>query len=126
MRRTLTNNSIRREAAGETTVKEHKRKKYVTNPDNLPENIEAEVIDKDLSETERICNQCGGELTEIDVDVDPKVKLVPAKFNIAETRTHSYKCFECDKNNAGGSQRTGTESAEQSYMWLYRTGSQHI
>ena len=92
----------------------------------LKQNIEVEVIDKDLSETERICNQCGGELTEIAVDVDRKVKLVPAKFIIAETRTHSYKCVECDKNNAGGSQRTGTKSAEQSYMWLYRTGSQHI
>lgn len=31
---------IRREAAGETTVKEHKRKKYVTDLGNLPENIE--------------------------------------------------------------------------------------
>ena len=30
----------RKEAVGETTVKEHKRKKYVTNLENLPENIE--------------------------------------------------------------------------------------
>lgn len=91
---------IRREAAGETTVKEHKRKKYVTNLDNLPENIEIEVIDKDLPETKRICDQCGGEMTEIGVDIDRKVKLVPAKFIIVETRTHSYKCVECDKTNA--------------------------
>ena len=90
---------IRREAAGETTVKEHKRKKYVTNLDNLPDNIEVEIIDKDLSETERICTQCGGEMTEIGVDIDRKVKLVPAKFIIVETRTHSYKCVECDKTN---------------------------
>ena len=91
---------IRREAAGETTVKEHKRKKYVTNLDNLPDNIEVEIIDKDLPETERICDQCGGKLTEIGVDIDRKVKLVPVKFIIVETRTHSYKCVECDKTNA--------------------------
>ena len=91
---------IRREAAGETTVKEHKRKKYVTNLDNLPENIEVEIIDKDLSKTERICDQCGGEMTEIGVDIDRKVKLVPAKFIIVETRMHTYKCVECDKTNA--------------------------
>ncbi len=91
---------VRRELAGETTVKEHKRKKYVTNLDNLPENIEIEVIDKDLTESERICDQCGGEMTEIGVDIDRKVKLVQAKFIIVETRTHSYKCVECDKTNA--------------------------
>ena len=91
---------IRREAAGETTVKEHKRKKYVTNLDNLPENIEVEVIDKDLSESERICDQCGRKMTEIGVDIDRKVKILPAKFIIVEIRTHSYKCIECDKTNA--------------------------
>ena len=91
---------IRREQVGETTVKEHKRKKYVTNLDNLPENIEVEVIDKDLTESERICDQCGGEMTEIGVDIDRKVKLVRAKFIIVETRTHSYKCIKCDKTNA--------------------------
>ena len=91
---------IRKEAAGETTVKEHKRKKYVTNLENLPENIEVEVIDKDLSESERICNQCGAEMVEIGIDIERKVKLVPANFIIVETRYHSYKCVECDKTNA--------------------------
>ena len=91
---------IRREAGGDTTVKEHKRKKYVTNLDNLPENIEVEIIEKDLPESKRICDQCGHEMTEIGVDIDRKVKLVPAKFIIIETRTHSYKCVECDKTNA--------------------------
>lgn len=91
---------IRREAAGETTVKEHKRKKYVTDLGNLPENIEIEIIDKELNESKRICNQCGHEMAEIGVDIDRKVKLVPAKFIIVETRTHSYKCVECDKTNA--------------------------
>ncbi len=91
---------IRREDAGETIVKEHKRRKYVTNLDNLPENVEVEIIDKDIPESKRICDQCGGEMTEIGVDIDRKVKLVPAKFIIVETRTHSYKCIECDKTNA--------------------------
>ena len=91
---------IRKEAVGETTVKEHKRKKYVTNLENLPENIEVEVIDKDLSGAERKCEQCGAEMEEIGVDIDRKVKLVPAKCIIVETRYHSYKCPECDKTNA--------------------------
>ena len=90
---------IRKEAAGETTVKEHKRKKYVTNLDNLPENIEIEIVDKDSTEEERICDQCGGEMTEIGVDIERKIKLVPAKCIIVETHIHSYKCAECDKTN---------------------------
>ena len=91
---------IRKELSGETTIKEHKRKKYVTNLDNLPGNIEVEVIEKDLPESKRICDQCGSEMTEIGVDIDRKVKLVPVKFIIVETRTHSYKCMECEKTNA--------------------------
>ena len=91
---------IRRELAGETTVKEHKRKKYVTNLENLPENVEVEVIDKDIPEEKRICNQCGAEMEEIGVDIDRKVKLLPAKFVIVETRYHSYKCVKCDKTSA--------------------------
>lgn len=91
---------IRRELAGESTVKEHKRKKYVTNLENLPENVEVEVIDKDIPEEKRICNQCGAEMEEIGVDIDRKVKLLPAKFVIVETRYHSYKCVKCDKTNA--------------------------
>ena len=91
---------IRRESAGEITVKEYKRKKYVTNLENLPKNIEVEVIDKDLPASKRICDQCGGEMTEIGVDIDRKVKMVPAKFIIVETRIHSYKCIKCDKTDA--------------------------
>lgn len=72
----------------------------MTNLENLPENIEVEIIDKDLPASKRICEQCGGEMTEIGVDIDRKVKLVPAKCIITETRTHSYKCAECDKTNA--------------------------
>ena len=90
---------IRKEAAGETTVKEHKRRKYVTNLNNLPENIEVEVIEKNLPETERICDQCGAEMTEIGIDISRKVKLIPAKFVIEETRIHTYKCLECEKKD---------------------------
>lgn len=90
----------RREAAGETTVKEHKRKKYVTNLENLPEDIEVEVIDKDLNESKRVCEQCGAEMKEIGVDISRKIKLIPAKFVIVETHVHSYKCVECDKTDA--------------------------
>ena len=91
---------IRREAAGEISVKEHTRKKYVTNLDNLPGDIEVEIIDKDLSESERICDQCGTEMKEIGVDISRKVKLLPAKFIIVETHVHSYKCEKCDKTDA--------------------------
>ena len=91
--------AVRREAAGETTVKEHKRKKYLTNLDDLPANIEIEVIEKDISDADRICKQCGGEMTEIGVDIDRKLKIIRPRFVIVETRTHAYKCMKCDKTN---------------------------
>ena len=89
--------AIKREVVDETTVKEHKRKKYVTNLENLPENIEVEVVEHDLEESEKVCKNCGSELVEIGVDVSRKIKLIPAKVIIVETHTHSYKCIECEK-----------------------------
>ena len=87
----------KKETGGEVTVKAHKRKKYVTNLDNLPENIEVEVINNDLPESEKICPECGSEMVKIGEDIDRKAKFVPAKFVIVETRTPVYKCNECRK-----------------------------
>ena len=88
----------KKEATGEEiTVKAHKRKKYVTNLDNLPENVEVEVINNDLPDSEKVCPECGSDMVKIGEDIDRKVKFEPAKFIIVETHTPVYKCIKCRK-----------------------------
>lgn len=91
--------AVKKEAAGETTVREHTRKKYVTNLENLPKNVKVEVIINDLPESKRICKECGTELIKIGEDVDRKISFHPAEFIIIETHTITYKCPDCEKEN---------------------------
>lgn len=81
----------------EITVKANKRKKYVTNLDNLPEKVEIEVINNDLPDSEKVCTECGADMVKIGENIDRKIKFVPAKFVIVETRIPVYKCNTCRK-----------------------------
>ena len=81
------------------TVKEHKRRKRVTKPDDLPEDIEVETIDRVLSGDDLLCPRCGEEMTEIGTDKIRRLKIVPAKFVIVETTLHRYACKVCDKED---------------------------
>ena len=87
-----------KEATGkEITVQAHKRKQYVTNLDNLPKNVEVEIINNDLPESEKVCPECGSDMVKIGENIDRKIKFKPAKFIIVETRTPVYKCKTCRK-----------------------------
>ena len=88
----------KKEATGEEIpVKAHKRKKYVTNLDNLPENIEVEIINNDLPDSEKVCSECGADMVKIGEDIDRKIKFVRAKIVLVETHTPVYKCNKCRK-----------------------------
>lgn len=79
-----------------TTVKEHSRKKKrITSAADLPEDIETEIVERTLSDEELVCPQCGSQMTEIGQDVIRRLKIVSAKFVVAETHIHRYTCGNC-------------------------------
>lgn len=81
-----------------TKVKAHTRKKHATNEEKLPEDVEIEVVTKDLSPEERICSQCGEEMRPIGEEITRKVKIIPAKVVVVETHRKTYACENCEKN----------------------------
>lgn len=82
-----------------TVVKAPKQKKHATNKEKLPENIETEVVIRDVPESERICPQCGTQMRSIGEDVVRRLKIVPAKVVIVETHLPRYACANCEQND---------------------------
>ena len=80
-------------------VKEHQRKKRVNAAEKLPEDVEVEVVEKRLSESEQACPQCGEGMTEIGKEVIRRLKIVPAKFVVVETHIYRYACKQCDRSD---------------------------
>ena len=84
-----------------TNVKEHKRnRKHLTRETDLPEDIETEIVIRDVPESERICDICGEQLERIGEDVIRRLKVVPAKYVVVETHIQKYRCGNCQKNGA--------------------------
>ena len=84
-----------------TTVKEHKRnRKHLTRETDLPEDIETEVVNRDVPESERTCSVCGEQMEWIGEDVIRRLKIVPAKYVVVETHIQKYRCGNCQKNGA--------------------------
>ena len=84
-----------------TTVKEHKRqRKHVTRECDLPEDIEVEDNLRDLPESEKFCEVCGEPLEWIGEDKIRRLKIVPAKYVVVETRIQKYRCKNCQINGA--------------------------
>ena len=74
-----------------TTVKEHKRnRKHLTREEDLPEDIETEVVIRDVPESERVCDVCGEQMERIGEDVIRRLKIVPAKYVVVETHIQKY------------------------------------
>ena len=81
------------------TVREHKRqKRHITRECDLPEDIETEVVVRDVPEEERTCSECGSEMQYIGEDVIRRLKIVPAKFVVVETHLRRYACKNCQVN----------------------------
>lgn len=87
--------------AAEPTVETitYSRKKRV--PGQIAEKIEnlpVEEIDYALSESERVCPCCLGELHEMSTQVREELKIVPAKASIVRHIQHIYACRHCEKH----------------------------
>lgn len=61
----------------------------------LPEDMPREVIDYDLADDDRTCDECGAELTAIGEETSEQLEYVPATFNVLRHRRLKYACRAC-------------------------------
>jgi len=83
----------------EVAVKAHARRARRATQEQLPEDIEVEVIEETLPEEERVCPQCQGQLSDIGKDVSRRLKIIPARFVVEETHVHKYACRYCQEHD---------------------------
>ena len=60
--------------------------------EQLPEDIEVEVIEKTLTAEESVCPQRQSQMNDIGKDVSRRLKIIPARFVVEETHEHKCAC----------------------------------
>ena len=82
-------------------IARHYRKQKRTAEDRLPDDLPVEVIEHDLSESERICPECDGKLHVMGRETRRELKIVPAKCVIVEHVRKVYACRDCERDAYG-------------------------
>ena len=72
------------------------RKKPTRKP--LPKDLPREVIVHDISDEEKVCDCCSGELHRIGEDKSEKLQFIPAQVKVIEHVRPKYACRTCEKN----------------------------
>ncbi len=80
-------------------VKKHYRKKTRLTTDKLPEDLPVEIIEHELSETERNCSDCGCELHRMGQETREELKIIPAKAVIVRHIQYVYACRNCEETS---------------------------
>lgn len=83
-----------------TIIPQHKRKKAKRG--SKFESLPVETIEYKLSDEEKICDICGGPLTEMKKEVRKELKIIPAQVKLIEHVTYVYSCRKCDKEGTAG------------------------
>ena len=83
----------------EVVVKAHARKVRRAVQEQLPEDIEVEVIEKTLTSEECVCPQCQRQMNDIGKDVSRRLKIIPARFVVEESHVHKYACKHCQEQD---------------------------
>ncbi len=68
-----------------------KKKRGKSKP-RFPEDVEREIEDLELDESDRRCEQCGERLEDIGFEPSERAHIIPARIVIRETRRHKYAC----------------------------------
>ena len=76
----------------------YKRKKRVGKREDDLSGLPVERTDYELSESERICPECGDVMGDIGVTVRNELEIIPAKVINREHAVHAYGCSDCEKN----------------------------
>jgi transposase len=82
-------------------VEKHYRKHTRLTTDRLPKDLPVEVVEHDLLEKERICQECGGELHVMGKETRRELILVPAQVKIREHVRNVYSCRDCERDECG-------------------------
>lgn len=61
----------------------------------LPNDMPREVIDYDLAERDKTCDECGAELSAIGEETSEQLEYVPATFKVLRHRRLKYACRAC-------------------------------
>ena len=85
---------VESETAEETMS--YTRKKATRKP--LPKDLPREVIVHDISDEEKICGCCAGELHRIGEDKSEKLQFIPAQVKVIEHVRPKYACRTCEKD----------------------------
>ena len=72
------------------------RKKPTRKP--LPKGLPREVIVHDISDEEKVCGCCAGELHRIGEDKSEKLQFIPAQVKVIEHVRPKYACRTCEKD----------------------------
>jgi transposase len=86
-------------AREEEKAEEKDKRRGKNRKPRFPKNAKRRVEDLELSEGERACTSCGKERESIGVETSEKLNVIPATFEVIETRRHKYACKNC--KNAG-------------------------
>lgn len=85
---------VEAETAEETIS--YTRKKPTRKP--LPKDLPREVIVHDISDEEKNCDCCAGELHRIGEDKSEKLQFIPAQVKVIEHVRPTYACRTCEKD----------------------------
>lgn len=87
------------DTAEKTTVKGYTRRKSRSVEDIIPEGAPVEKIEHCLSEKERICEECGTVMDEIDHKIRRTLVIIPATVKVREEGFYTYACRNCNQKN---------------------------
>lgn len=85
----------------ETQNISYSRKKAKRKP--LPTDLPREVIVHDLTDEEKVCDCCNGQLHKIGEDKAEKLEFIPAQVKVIEHVRPKYACRQCEKTGVKNS-----------------------
>jgi transposase len=75
------------------------RKKRVGKKKDDLSGLPVERVDYEMSESERVCPECGDLMRDIGVTIRDEIEIIPAKVVHKEHAVHAYACEKCEKTS---------------------------
>jgi hypothetical protein len=75
-----------------------RRKRAGKREDDLS-GLPVEAIEHVLPESERLCQECGGEMHVMGHDCRREIEIIPAQVKVVEHRQEIYSCRNCERTN---------------------------
>lgn len=82
-------------------IEKHYRKRTRLTTDKLPDDLPVEIVEHDLSEDEKLCPECGGDMHVMGRDSRRELVIVPAQVKIREHVRLVYTCRDCETDEYG-------------------------